>query len=112
MLVAGATGAVSLNVMLTSLLSSALPEALRLVLVDSKQVELCAYRDVPHLYAPIVTDMRLRARVLDSIAREMEQRYALLARNVAAALRPSMLATRRRACPTSSSCSTSSPTCS
>jgi S-DNA-T family DNA segregation ATPase FtsK/SpoIIIE len=82
LLVAGATGtgkSVGLNVMLTSLLFACSPAALRLVLIDPKQVELAAYEGVPHLHMPIVRDMGLVAKTLASLIAEMDHRYATLA---------------------------------
>lgn len=81
-IVAGATGcgkSVCLNAMLCSLLMSLGPDELRLVLIDPKVVELQAYGRVPHMLAPVVTDMGLAMSALRWAVEEMERRYAVLA---------------------------------
>ncbi|RMH17268.1 MAG: DNA translocase FtsK [Gemmatimonadetes bacterium] len=83
-LIAGATGSgksVCLNTIITSLIYRHTPETLRLLLVDPKMVELSAYRDLPHLRHPVVTDPRDAAGVLKWAVFEMERRYALLSAN-------------------------------
>ena len=82
LLVAGATGSgksVGINAMLLSLLLRFGPADLNLILIDPKLVELAPFAGVPHLQQPVVTDMRLASRVLDSVVQEMETRYALFA---------------------------------
>jgi len=90
-LVAGATGSgksVALNAMLVSLLYKAAPEEVRLLLIDPKMLELSAYQDIPHLLAPVITDMGQAAHALAWCVSEMERRYRLLSamgvRNLAA----------------------------
>ncbi|MCI0342459.1 MAG: DNA translocase FtsK [Planctomycetales bacterium] len=83
LLVAGATGSgksVCLNSLILSLLYTRTPDQLRLLLVDPKMVELSAFRDIPHLLAPVVTDMRKAAGVLEWLAGYMDERYELFAR--------------------------------
>ncbi len=83
-LIAGATGSgksVCLNTIITSLIYKHTPETLRLLLIDPKMVELSAYRDLPHLRHPVVTDPRDAAGVLKWAVFEMEKRYALLSAN-------------------------------
>ncbi|MGI8945458.1 MAG: DNA translocase FtsK [Thermoleophilaceae bacterium] len=80
-LVAGTTGAGKsgcVNAMLASILMSASPNEVRLVLVDPKQVELNLYEHIPHLITPVVTSPRLAANVLQNLIREMEERYSLM----------------------------------
>ena len=81
-IVAGATGAgksVCLNTMLASLLFARSPEELRLLMIDPKVVELQAYSAIPHMLAPVVTDMSLAVRALHWAISEMERRYQVLA---------------------------------
>ena len=82
LLVAGTTGAgksVALNTMLLSMLCKAGPDQLRLVLVDPKMLELSLYEGIPHLLAPVVTDMRRATQALRWCVAEMERRYTLMA---------------------------------
>jgi S-DNA-T family DNA segregation ATPase FtsK/SpoIIIE len=90
LLVAGTTGSgksVAVNAMLLSLLYKANPEEVRLILVDPKMLELSVYEGIPHLLAPVVTDMKEAANALRWCVAEMEQRYRLMAalqvRNIA-----------------------------
>lgn len=81
LLVAGATGSgksVCINAMLLSLLFSAPPEKLRLILIDPKMLELASYNDIPHLLAPVVTDVSLAPAALNWAVEEMENRYRLM----------------------------------
>jgi S-DNA-T family DNA segregation ATPase FtsK/SpoIIIE len=82
LLVAGATGAgksVGLNSMIVSLLYKALPNQLRMLMIDPKMVELKIYEDIPHLLHPIVTDPKLASNALIWAVAEMENRYRTLA---------------------------------
>ena len=82
LLVAGTTGSgksVGLNAMLLSILCKATPEEVRLILVDPKMLELSVYEGIPHLLAPVVTDMREAAHALNWCVAEMERRYRLMA---------------------------------
>ncbi|MDD9863311.1 MAG: DNA translocase FtsK 4TM domain-containing protein [Gammaproteobacteria bacterium] len=82
LLVAGTTGSgksVALNAMILSLLYSAGPRELRLILIDPKMLELSVYQGVPHLLAPVVTDMKQAGNALRWCVAEMERRYRLLA---------------------------------
>ncbi len=82
LLVAGATGAgksVSLNSMLLSLLFSARPDEVKLLLIDPKMLEFQGYDGIPHLLRPVITDPKSAARGLGWAVQEMEQRYKLLA---------------------------------
>lgn len=90
LLVAGTTGSgksVALNTMLLSLLYKSSPQDLRLILIDPKMLELSIYDGIPHLLAPVVTDMKDAASALRWCVVEMERRYRLMAslgvRNIA-----------------------------
>ncbi|NNE04475.1 MAG: cell division protein FtsK [Xanthomonadales bacterium] len=81
LLVAGTTGSgksVALNAMILSLLYKSPPEQVRLVLVDPKMLELSVYEGIPHLLAPVVTDMKEAANALRWCVAEMERRYRLM----------------------------------
>jgi S-DNA-T family DNA segregation ATPase FtsK/SpoIIIE len=82
LLVAGTTGSgksVALNVMLLSILFKATPSDVRMILIDPKMLELNVYEDIPHLIAPVVTDMKEAANALRWCVAEMERRYRLMA---------------------------------
>ncbi len=81
LLVAGTTGSgksVALNAMILSLLYKSGPEEVRLVMIDPKMLELSVYADIPHLLAPVVTDMKEAANALRWCVAEMERRYRLM----------------------------------
>jgi S-DNA-T family DNA segregation ATPase FtsK/SpoIIIE len=81
MLVAGTTGSgksVAINAMILSLLFKATPEDVRLIMIDPKMLELSVYEGIPHLLAPVVTDMKLAANALNWCVGEMEKRYRLM----------------------------------
>jgi len=81
LLVAGTTGSgksVALNAMILSFLYKAEPREVRLILVDPKMLELSIYQDIPHLLAPVVTDMRQAANALAWCVAEVERRYRLM----------------------------------
>ncbi|MFQ3188174.1 MAG: S-DNA-T family DNA segregation ATPase FtsK/SpoIIIE [Gammaproteobacteria bacterium] len=82
LLVAGTTGSgksVGINVMLLSMLYKATPKEVRMILIDPKMLELNAYEGIPHLIAPVVTDMKEAANALRWCVAEMERRYKLMA---------------------------------
>ena len=82
LLVAGTTGSgksVCVNAMLMSLLYKSKPQDVRMILIDPKMLELNIYDGIPHLLAPVVTDMRDAANALRWCVGEMEGRYALMA---------------------------------
>lgn len=92
LLVAGTTGSgksVGVNAMILSMLYKSEPEAVRLILVDPKMLELSIYEGIPHLLAPVVTDMRQAANALTWCVAEMERRYKVMSklgvRNLASA---------------------------
>ncbi|MBL7002571.1 MAG: DNA translocase FtsK 4TM domain-containing protein [Gammaproteobacteria bacterium] len=81
LLVAGTTGSgksVAVNAMLLSILFKATPDQVRLLLIDPKMLELNAYDGIPHLIAPVVTDMKEAANGLRWCVAEMERRYKLM----------------------------------
>jgi len=83
LLVAGATGmgkSVGLNAIILSILYKAKPEQVRFIMIDPKIVELACYAGIPHLLAPVVTDMNEAASALWWCVNEMERRYTLLAK--------------------------------
>ena len=89
LLIAGATGAgksVALNTMICSLLYKAVPDEVKLIMVDPKRIELSSYDGIPHLITPVVTDAKKATNALFWAVKEMERRYQLLsevkARNI------------------------------
>ena len=81
LLVAGTTGSgksVAVNAMILSLIYKAEPRQVRLILIDPKMLELSVYEGIPHLLAPVVTDMKLAATALNWCVGEMERRYRLM----------------------------------
>jgi S-DNA-T family DNA segregation ATPase FtsK/SpoIIIE len=81
LLVAGTTGSgksVALNAMILALLYKAEPRAIRLILIDPKMLELSIYQDIPHLLAPVVTDMKQAVNALTWCVAEMDRRYKLM----------------------------------
>ena len=90
LLVAGTTGSgksVGINAMILSMLFKSSPEDVRLIMIDPKMLELSIYDGIPHLLAPVVTDMKEAANALRWCVAEMERRYKLMAhmgvRNIA-----------------------------
>jgi DNA segregation ATPase FtsK/SpoIIIE, S-DNA-T family len=82
LLIAGTTGSgksVAINAMVLSLLYKATPDQVRLIMVDPKMLELSVYEGIPHLLAPVVTDMKEAANALRWCVAEMERRYRLMA---------------------------------
>jgi S-DNA-T family DNA segregation ATPase FtsK/SpoIIIE len=80
-LVAGTTGSgksVAINAMILSLLYKAEPSKVRLILIDPKMLELSVYEGIPHLLAPVITDMRQAGNALNWSVAEMERRYKLM----------------------------------
>ncbi len=80
-LVAGTTGSgksVAINAMILSLLYKTEPRQVRLLLIDPKMLELSIYEGIPHLLAPVVTDMKLAPTALNWCVGEMERRYKLM----------------------------------
>ena len=82
LLVAGTTGSgksVGINGMILSLLFKSSPEEVRLIMIDPKMLELSVYEGIPHLLAPVVTDMKEASNALKWCVAEMERRYQLMA---------------------------------
>lgn len=83
LLVAGTTGSgksVGINATILSLLYKSDPNAVRLILIDPKMLELSIYEGIPHLLAPVVTDMRQAGHALNWAVAEMERRYKLMSK--------------------------------
>jgi len=81
LMVAGTTGSgksVALNAMILALLYKAEPRSIRLILIDPKMLELSVYQDIPHLLAPVVTDMKQAVNALTWCVAEMDRRYKLM----------------------------------
>ena len=81
LLVAGTTGAgksVAINAMVLSLLYKASPDHVRMIMIDPKMLELSVYEGIPHLLAPVVTDMKEAGNALRWCVVEMERRYRLM----------------------------------
>ncbi len=80
-LVAGTTGSgksVAINAIILSLVYKATANEVRLILIDPKMLELSIYADIPHLLAPVVTDMRYAGHALNWCVAEMDRRYKLM----------------------------------
>lgn len=83
LLVAGTTGSgksVGINAMILSLLYKADATQTRLILIDPKMLEMSVYEGIPHLLAPVVTDMRQASNALNWCVAEMEKRYKLMSK--------------------------------
>jgi S-DNA-T family DNA segregation ATPase FtsK/SpoIIIE len=81
LLIAGTTGSgksVGINAMLLSLVYKSPPSQVRLILIDPKMLELSIYQGIPHLLAPVVTDMRQAANALNWCVAEMDRRYKVM----------------------------------
>ena len=90
LLIAGTTGSgksVCVNSLIMSMVYKASPEQVRLIMIDPKMLELAVYEGIPHLLAPVVTDMKQAGNALRWCIAEMERRYRLMAalgvRNIA-----------------------------
>ncbi len=83
LLIAGATGtgkSVALNAMITSILYKSSPHDVKFIMIDPKRIELSLFNDIPHLLAPVITEMKKANTALQWVVREMERRYEKLAR--------------------------------
>jgi len=83
LLVAGTTGSgksVGINATILSLLYKADPRDVRMILIDPKMLEMSVYEGIPHLLAPVVTDMRQAGHALNWAVNEMERRYKLMSK--------------------------------
>ncbi|NVM79166.1 S-DNA-T family DNA segregation ATPase FtsK/SpoIIIE [Duganella sp. SG902] len=83
LLVAGTTGSgksVGINATILSLLYKADPKDVRMILIDPKMLEMSVYEGIPHLLAPVVTDMRQAGHALNWAVNEMERRYKLMSK--------------------------------
>jgi len=81
LLIAGATGmgkSVCFNSIIVSILYKARPDEVKLILVDPKKVEFNVYKDMPHLYVPVVSDPKKAAGVLATAVAEMERRFEMI----------------------------------
>ncbi len=84
LLVAGTTGSGKsgcLNALISSVMLRATPDQVRMIMIDPKKVELSNFDGIPHLLAPVVTNMKQATYVLDNICREMDHRYDVLSRH-------------------------------
>ena len=84
LLIAGTTGSGKsdcINALISSILLRATPDQVRLILIDPKKVELSHFDGIPHLLAPVVTNMKQASYVLDNVVHEMERRYEFMARH-------------------------------
>ncbi len=82
LLIGGSTGSgksVAVNAMICSILLRATSDQVKLILIDPKMVEMGIYEDIPHLWSPVVTDMKEAGRVLRWVVAQMEERYKCLA---------------------------------
>ena len=82
LLIAGTTGSgksVCINSIITSVILTQRPDMVKMILVDPKMVELNAFRELPHLMCPIVTEMKRSEQILEWLTVKMDERYALLA---------------------------------
>ncbi len=82
LLIAGSTGSgksVCMNTIICSLLFKARPDEVKMLMIDPKMVELSTYNGIPHLMAPVITDVKKAAGYLKGAVREMEARYELFA---------------------------------
>jgi len=82
LMIAGTTGSgksVAINAMVLSLLFKSKPDDVRMIMIDPKMLELSVYEGIPHLLAPVVTDMKESANALRWCVAEMERRYRLMA---------------------------------
>ncbi|AGR41915.1 DNA translocase FtsK [Spiroplasma diminutum] len=80
LLVAGSTGSgksVMINGIISSILMRAKPHEVKFLMIDPKKVELSIYSSIPHLLAPVISDMNLASNALKRVINEMERRYAL-----------------------------------
>jgi S-DNA-T family DNA segregation ATPase FtsK/SpoIIIE len=83
LLVAGTTGSgksVGINATILSLLYKSDPRDVRMILIDPKMLEMSVYEGIPHLLAPVVTDMRQAGHALNWAVNEMERRYKLMSK--------------------------------
>ncbi|WP_420474120.1 DNA translocase FtsK [Noviherbaspirillum sp. ST9] len=83
LLVAGTTGSgksVGINATILSLLYKSDPNSVRMILIDPKMLEMSVYEGIPHLLAPVVTDMRQAGNALNWAVAEMERRYKLMSK--------------------------------
>ena len=83
LLIAGTTGSgksVGINAMVLSILYKTQPEHVRLIMIDPKMLELSVYEGIPHLLAPVVTDMKEAANSLRWCVAEMDRRYRLMSK--------------------------------
>ena len=84
-LVSGTTGSgksVFIQSIICTLIMRNSPDDLKLILVDPKQVEMAAYRDIPHLLCPVISDMRKAKVLIDKLVKEMNDRYSLFEENL------------------------------
>ncbi|MCK5271440.1 MAG: DNA translocase FtsK, partial [Sedimentisphaerales bacterium] len=83
----GSGKSICINSIITSIMLTQRPDMIKLILVDPKMVEMTAFRDMPHLMCPVVTEMKRAEQILSWLTEKMDERYALMAearvRNIA-----------------------------
>ena len=104
LLVAGATGAgksVCLNTIIASLLVSATPDQVQMLMIDPKRVELAVFNGIPHLIKEVITDPRLAAGALFEMTKEMDRATSASPKPACARSRSTTRSIPRNVCPTS-----------
>ena len=102
LLIAGTTGSgksVAINAMVLSILYKTQPEQVRMIMIDPKMLELSVYEGIPHLLAPVVTDMKEASNSLRWCVAEMDRRYRLMSDSACATSVATIARCARRSMP-------------